>query len=142
MLSYLVSLVKLSDAQLPRQFCELFDAQVPRQFLETTRCSTASSNLVKLSDAQLPRQFCELFDAQLPRQFLETTRCSTASSNLVKLSDAEPKEPALPRAHCKDTIIPRMKLQGLVPNSYILVSVSDLYIKFSHNRSAYFAAAE
>ncbi len=56
MLSYLASLVKLSDAQLPRQFCELFNAQVPRQFLETTRCSTASSNLVKLSDAQLPHQ--------------------------------------------------------------------------------------
>jgi hypothetical protein len=37
-------------------------------------------------------------------------------------------------------IFPAMKLHGRVPNSYIRVSVSDLYI--SRDRSAYLAATK
>jgi hypothetical protein len=46
-----------------------------------------------------------------------------------------------PMPHCTENpiyVFPEMKLRFLVPNSYIPVSVSDLYIP----RSAYLAAAK
>jgi hypothetical protein len=46
--------------------------------------------------------------------------------------------------HCKDSrpnIFPAMKLQRLSPNSYIYVSVIDLYM-YSHDQSANSAAGK
>ncbi len=108
MLSCLVNFVKLSDAQLPRQSRETIRCSAASSILWTIRCSGASSvfwNYLMLNCLVKSR---------------ETIRCSAASSvswnypmlsclvNLLKLSDAEQKKgPALPRAHCKDTNIPR-----------------------------------
>jgi hypothetical protein len=93
MLSCLVNLVKLSDAQLPRQSRETIRCSGASSSRETIRCSAASSiswnypmlsclvNIVKLSDAQLPRHLVNLSDGQLPRQSRETIRCTAASSS-------------------------------------------------------------
>jgi hypothetical protein len=46
--------------------------------------------------------------------------------------------------HCtekSEQIFPDMKLRGLVPNAYIHVSLSDLYV-YSHDQSGNFAAAK
>ncbi len=101
MLNCLVNLVKLSNAQLPRLFCE------------TIRCSGTSSvswnypmlsclvNFAKLTDASFLVNLAKLSDAQLSRQSRKTIRCSAASSvswnypvlsclvNLVKVSDGQ-----------------------------------------------------
>jgi hypothetical protein len=104
MLNCLVNLVKLSNAQLPRQS------------RETIRCSAASS-----VSWNYPMLNCLV-------KSRETIRCSAASSISWNYTMLSQKSRRHQEHTAKTQIFPEMKLQGLVPNSYIHVSVTDLYI--------------
>jgi hypothetical protein len=121
---------------------KVWNAQLPRKSRETIPCSATSSvswnypmlsclvNFMNYSMLRCLVSFLKLPDAQLPRQLSWNYPMLSCLINLVKLSDAEPKESALPRAHCKDTIIPRNETAR--PRSQFLHSCICEQFIYSH----------
>ncbi len=134
MLSCLVNFVKLSDAQLPRQSRKTIRCTAASLILWTIRCSGASS-----VSWNYPMLNC-LVNSR------ETIRCSAASSNswnYTMLSKKRAGATKSPLQRHKYSQKWNCKASFPIPTfMYCTVSVSDLYIPISHNRSAYFAAAK